>query len=222
MTKIIKVLIADDHALFRTGIIRMLSNYPDISVIDEAENGEILIKKYFENNPDVILVDISMPVLSGIEAVKKIMSKDKAAKVLFLSMYDSPDYIYSCLISGGMGLINKNILEGELVYAIRSVSSGNKYFGKNFDEEKLNALVSRYESVYITEPDMPISNFTKRETEILRLIGKGYSSAAIAEKLLISIRTVETHRMHLMHKLSFKSSSELINFAIQYLLKEDV
>lgn len=222
MTKIIKVLIADDHALFRTGIIRMLSNYPDISVIDEAENGEILIKKYFENNPDVILVDISMPILSGIEAVKKIMSKDKAAKVLFLSMYDSPDYIYSCLISGGMGLINKNILEGELVYAIRSVSSGNKYFGKNFDEEKLNALVSRYESVYITEPDMPISNFTKRETEILRLIGKGYSSAAIAEKLLISIRTVETHRMHLMHKLSFKSSSELINFAIQYLLKEDV
>lgn len=222
MNNLIKVLIADDHTLFRTGIIRMLSNYPDISVIDEAENGEILYKKYFDNKPDVILVDISMPVLSGLEAVKKIRIKDEPVKALFLSMYDSPDYVYSCLISGGMGLVNKDILEGELVYAIRCVFSGKKYFGKHFNEEKLQDLLSKYESIYIADSDIQIPNFTKREIEILKLIGNGYSSSIIAEKLFISIRTVDSHRTHIMHKLNFNSASELINFAIQYILKEDI
>ena len=217
---LIKVIIADDHTLFRTGIIRMLSNYPDISIIDEADNGETLYQKYFEYKPDVILVDISMPILSGLEAVKKIRIKDDTAKALFLSMYDSPDYVYSCFISGGMGLINKDILEGELVYAIRCVFAGKKYFGKNFNEEKLNKLLTKYESIYILDLDTQSPNFTKRESEILKMIGKGYSSAVIAEKLFISIRTVDSHRTHLMHKLNFNSTSELVNFAVQYQLKD--
>ena len=218
---LIKVLIADDHKLFRSGIIRMLSDYSDISVIDEAENGEVLCRKYFESKPDVILVDISMPILSGLDAVKKIRIDDETAKVLFLSMYDSEEFVYSCLISGGMGLVNKNVMEGELVYAIRRVYTGEKYFGNDLNEEKLKSLLLKYESIYLTESNVPTATFTKRETEILKLIGEGHTSAAIAEKLFVSIRTVDSHRAHLIHKLKLKSLSELLKYAIQYNQKEE-
>ena len=218
---LIKVLIADDHKLFRAGIIRMLSDYPDISVIDEAENGELLLSKYFEKKPDVALVDISMPKLSGIEALKKIKAKDNDAKVLFLSMYDSEDFVYSCLASGGMGLVNKNIMEGELVYAIRRVHGGEKYFGKYFNKEKIESLIMKYESVYSAVSNLFGLDLTNREIDILRLIGKGYTSALIAEELSISVRTIDTHRAHLLRKLKLNTASELIKYAIHFNLKEE-
>jgi len=221
VNNIIKILIADDHKLFRAGIIKMLSDYPDFSVIAEAENGEVLYEKYFETKPDVTLVDISMPVLSGMDAVKKIRIADNKAKILFLSMYDSEEFIYSCSIIGAMGLVNKNVMESELVYAIRSVYNGEKYFGKDIDEDKLLSILLKYESIYLTDSNPTINSFTKREIEILKLIGSGDTSADIAEKLFISIKTVDTHRAHMAHKLKLKSLPELLKFAIQYNSKEN-
>ena len=148
----INVLLADDHHLFRAGIKKILDAQNNISVAGEAENGAQLITKYFALNPDVVLVDISMPVLSGTEAINRIKIKDPSVKALFLSMYDSEDYIYLCFISGGMGLINKNSMEDELVKAITKVSKGEKYFGKNYPEQKLNELRIKFEITCANTP----------------------------------------------------------------------
>jgi len=212
----IKILVADDHILFRHGIIKMLNDFPEITVIGEADNGEDLYQKYFELKPDIALVDISMPVLSGIEAVKKIVSEDDSAKTLFLSMYDSEEYVYSCLISGGYGLINKNIMEDELIYAIKLVYSGERYFGKEFTYEKLNYLLNKFESVHKKEGTESKSILSKREIEILKFISNGLTSQEISEKLGISLRTVDSHRAHLIQKLQLKSLSDLIRYALEF------
>ncbi|MCL5031002.1 MAG: response regulator transcription factor [Bacteroidetes bacterium] len=213
---IIKVLIADDHKLFRTGIIRILSCYPDIYIADEAENGNELIEKYFIVKPDVILTDISMPLLSGLDAVKRIKEKDISAKVLFLSMYNTTDYIYSCYVTGGSGLINKNIIEEELIVAMRKVYAGERYFGKDFSDEMLNALILKNEAIYMESPIVKKPNLSKRELEVLKLIGDGCTSAEIAETLFVDIRTVDSHRTHIMHKLKLKSLTEFIRYAVQF------
>lgn len=215
-SNLINILIADDHKLFRAGIIKMLSDYSDILIINEAENGEELFEKYFENRPDIALVDISMPVLSGIDATQKIRIKDSKAKILFLSMYDSEEFIYSCLLSGGMGLVNKNIMEEELVYAIRHIFAGHQYFGKELNDEQLSEIFFKFDSIFKTNSDKSKFNFTRREIEILKLIGKGNTSADIAEKLFISIKTVDTHRKHMADKLNLESLSELLKYAIEF------
>ncbi len=217
---LIKVLVADDHKLFRAGIIKMLSDYPDISIIEEAENGDEVYEKYFKVKPDVTLVDISMPVISGIEALKRIRKEDKSAKILFLSMYDTEEFIYSCLISGGMGLINKNIMEDELVHAIRCVYSGKRYFGKNVDDTALSNIILKYEAVYSTDSNIILPGFTSREIEVLEFISKGYTSSDIAKELFISMKTVDSHRTHMARKLKLKSVSELPRFAVEYFSKE--
>ena len=145
LNPVIKILVADDHTLFRQGVIRLLSDNQNFVVVAEAENGEELYKKYFQVKPDVVLADISMPGLSGIEAFEKIKAEDKSVKVLFLSMFESEDYVYETYKSGAMGLINKNILEGELYFAIQNVFKGKKYFGSRWDELSLQKLVKDFE-----------------------------------------------------------------------------
>lgn len=218
----INVLIADDHNLFRRGLIKMLSGYPDINIAGEAGSGEELINKYIRLNPDVVLTDISMPSLSGTEAAKRIKEIDISAKILFLSMYFSEEYIYSCIVSGGSGLVNKNILEEELVYAIRKVNTGKKYFGNDFTENKLTELILKYDSVYIKNANIKKPDLSKRELEVLKLIGDGCTSAEISNQLFIDIRTVDAHRSNIIHKLNLKSLSELIKYAVQYNMSQDV
>ena len=177
----IKVLIADDHTLFRKGIIKILNELPQVFVIGEAENGEELIKKYFELYPDVILVDIAMPIMSGPAAINKILKRDPKAKALFLSMYDSEEYIYRVLDCGGKGLISKDIVEGELTYALETVFNGEKYFRGDWNDKKLEDLIKRFESrqINFTDSDDEI-NF--REEQILKYINDGLSSKEMAEK----------------------------------------
>ena len=123
----IKILVADDHKLFRRGIVKLLESHSNIYVIGEAENGQQLLDEYFKVSPDIVLVDIAMPVMTGLESVEKIKESDPKAKALFLSMFDNDEYIYKVLKSGGMGLINKNIMEGELIFAIEQVYNNRKY-----------------------------------------------------------------------------------------------
>jgi len=215
MTDRIKIIIADDHQLFRSGIISLLSDVNEILVIGEAEDGVELVEKYFKLKPDVMLVDISMPQLSGTSALIKIRKKDEAAKALFLSMYDGEEYVYYCLKAGGAGLINKNIMKGELIYAIKEIYSGRKYFSK-LNEKDLSEIVEEYES--IANPKIALANvdLSQREEEVLRLIGEGLTSIEISEKLFISKRTVDTHRASLIQKLNLKSFPDLIKYAIKF------
>ncbi|HEX2867241.1 MAG TPA: response regulator transcription factor [Ignavibacteriales bacterium] len=218
----IRIIVADDHSLFRSGIISLLEDAAEIFVVGEATDGTDLYDKYFDLKPDVILVDISMPGMTGIEAIQKIRQKDPSAKALFLSMHEGEEYVYHILNSGGKGLISKNVMKGELVYAIKAVFTGKKYFGAYWTDERLEELKHKYSGdggSGISHTVLAEAALTQREIEILKLIGEGYTSNEIALRTGLSKRTVDSHRIHLMGKLGIKSLPELIKYAIQYIIQ---
>jgi two-component system, NarL family, response regulator NreC len=215
--KFIRILLADDHTLFRNGIISLLENEKDIYVVGEVDNGDDLAAKYFEISPDLVLLDISMPGKSGLEAGKEIKQKDHKAKLLFLSMHEEDEYIYHCLKAGGMGLINKNITKGELILAIKQVSEGSNYFRNNLTEEQIKQIYNKYDRSTYKRPLLAKDSLTSREQNVLKLIGKGLTSNEIAQQLNISRRTVDSFRSNIMQKLNIKNLPELIKYAIVYL-----
>ncbi len=217
VNKYIRVLIADDHTLFRNGIMSLLESEKDIYIVGEVDNGNDLFNKYFEIMPDIVLADISMPEKSGLEAAKEIKEKDYKAKILFLSMHEEDEYIYHCLKAGGMGLINKNITRGELILAIKKVSEGANYFRNNLSEELIKRIYNKYERTLYKKPALAKDSLTPREESVLRLIGRGLTSNEIAQKLSISRRTVDSFRASIMQKLNIKNLPELIKYAIRYL-----
>lgn len=212
----IRILLCDDHALFRSGILSLLKDEPGIYVVGEAENGEDMLNKYDLLKPDILIIDISMPVLNGTDAVKKLKLSYPRAKVLFLSMLFDDQYVYYTLKAGGNGLLDKTISKGELVYAIRTVYRGKNYFGPLYDEAKLKEVMDKYNfdkrrlSVY------PNDELTKTEEKILIMIGMAMSSAEIADNMNISKRTVDFHRSVMMKKLEMKNGAELIQYAVNY------
>jgi DNA-binding NarL/FixJ family response regulator len=211
----IKILVADDHKLFRRGIVRLLEDHSNIYVLGEAENGKQLIEEYFKVIPDVIIADIAMPVMSGLEALDKIREIDPDVKALFLSMFDTDEYIYKVLISGGMGLINKNIMEGELLLAIEQVYHNQKYFRGEWTEEKLEQLIIDFES-HQDENIISASEINFREEQILKFLNEGLSSKDMAEKLQLSKKTIDFYRSNIMRKFDLKSTTDLIRFSIKY------
>lgn len=212
----VKILIADDHELFRKGIISLLLKEKKIRIVGEANDGKDLIYKYYKLKPDLFITDISMPELSGIEAINILSAEDPKIKAIFLSMYSGEDYIYHCIKSGGSGLIHKNITKQELLYAIELILEGKKYFGEGYSEEQIENLINHYE----THPHLSgleeANLLTNKEEEILLLIAKGLTSSEIAECLYISKRTIDHHRASIMQKLNLKSAPQLIKFAISY------
>lgn len=219
-TQTIKILVADDHTLFRQGIIKLLEEHKEYEVIAEAENGKDLIEKYFIHCPDIILTDIAMPELTGIQAVEEILKRDRNSKALFLSMYDTEEYVYQVLKSGGMGLVNKNILDEELIYAISKVCNGEKYFGKNWTEANLSLLSQNFEEKFSEETKHSIDlNF--REEQILQMIIDGYTSKEIADKMFLSKKTIDYYRSNLLRKFDIKTQIELVKCGIWYFSKRD-
>lgn len=216
LKKPVRILLSDDHSLLRTGIISMLKDEKEILIVGEAEDGEQLIDKYFKLMPDIVISDISMPKMSGIDALAKIKKKDPAAKALFLSMYEGEEYIYSIYKAGGSGLINKNIVKGELLFAIKKVLEGNYYFGAKIQAGDLNEIITKYSSKKLFNIERTKILLTDREKQVLALIGEAKTSNDIATELELSKRTVDSHRTNIMQKLNLKSLPELIRFAVNY------
>ncbi len=214
--KPIRIIIADDHTLFRQGMIKLLSENKNLFIVGEAANGEELIDAYIKYKPDVVIVDFSMPKLSGTEAALQIKKIDSSAKILFLSMYSGEEYIYHCLKVGGLGLINKNSLKGELLYAINQVNDNKKYFGSGWNDNQVDELVRKLEHVKSIEISGESMHFTATEDKIIRFISEGLTSTEIADKLNVSKRTIDTHRSHIMQKLNLKSLPELLKYALQF------
>ena len=213
--RVIKILVADDHTLFRQGVIRLLEDHNDFTIVAEAENGSGLIDKYFEYYPDIILADIAMPVLTGIQGVQEILKEDPKAKALFLSMYDAGEYVYKVIKSGGMGLVNKNILEDELFLAIDKVFKGERYFGSKWSEEALDQLIFDYERKSIEDSYFNVDlNF--REEQILQMIIEGATSKDIADKMQLSKKTIDYYRSNLLRKFGIKTQIELAKFGIKH------
>jgi DNA-binding NarL/FixJ family response regulator len=215
MEKPIRLLIADDHQLFRSGINSLLNGFSDIVIIGEAQNGAQLVEKYFELIPDVILVDISMPEMNGIEALKMIKRRDKNVKAIFLTMFEGEEYIYSSMKVGAKGLLSKNTAKGELIYAIKSIYSDQKYFGKQYDDEKLKLIEKTFKGTTAANLDEFVY-LTNKERQILEYISKGLTSHEIADKFNRSKKTIDHYRHKMMQRLKIKSLPEFISFAVKY------
>ena len=210
----IRLFIADDHNLFREGIINLLATEKEIFIVGEVDNGEDLVTKYSELKPDIVLADISMPRLTGIEALRKLKEQGESPKFLFLSMYCEEENIYSCAKVGGRGLISKKITKGELLFAIKTVIEGERYFGADVTEEKINEIIDNFDKNAARKKNR--YDLTPREEQIVRLISEGLTSSEIADKLLVSKRTIDSHRTHLIQKLNLKSLPDLIKYSIDF------
>lgn len=214
--KNIRILICDDHALVRSGIIKLLEDERWIYIVGEAENGEDMIQKYVSLRPDLILADISMPVMSGIDAVKRIKQKYPEAIILFLSMLFDEQYIYCAIKVGASGLLSKNVSKDELLYALREVTSGRKYFGPLFNDKKISEIIKKYDSNTNLSLDTVGVKMTSREEEVLKYVSEGLMSEEIGGKMNLGKRNVDKVRTDIMQKFDLKSLPALISFAIHY------
>ncbi len=216
----ITVLIADDHQLFRAGLISLLKEEPTVQVVSETKDGAEMIDAYKKFKPDVLLVDINMPKKSGLEAVKQLNAVEDVT-ALFLSMFEGEEYVYHCYQAGGKGLIGKNCKSEELVKAIQFVQAGEVYFTFKNQLVELDTIIKKYDLLFKKNKISGTYSFTPREEEILACVGMGYESKAIAERLGISKRTIDSHRRNLMNKLKIKTLPEFIRYAVQFTSREE-
>lgn len=214
-SKPIRIIIADDHKLFRSGIISLLEDVEEILIVSEVETGKDLIEKYSEVNPDVILVDISMPGINGIEAIKAIKKEHEDVKALMLSMYDSDEYVFYALKSGAKGLLSKNTMKGELIHAIKNVYSGKRYFDVTLNEERMIELEKKYRLLISTDLES-FNQLNMKDRNILEYISKGMTSQEIADQYKVSKKAIDYYRSRIMQRLQIKSLPELISYAVRY------
>ncbi len=209
----IRILIADDHALVRSGLIKLLESFKEIIIVGEASDGEEAVAMTKKMQPDVLVIDLSMPKLSGIDATRQICATMPSVKVLVLTMHDNEEYVYQILKSGANGYMLKDSGREELAMAIRAVARGETFFSKRISDLVLNGYLQKANAPHDTniDDDLPL---TKREKEVLYYIAEGLNNSQIAERLFISPRTVDTHRTNIMQKLDIHDAPNLIRFAL--------
>jgi len=208
----IRILVADDHGVLRAGLTTLLNAQSDMEVVGEAENGKTAIKLSIETQPDVILMDISMPDMDGIEATKRIKQSNSNARVLILSLHEDSELIKEAIRSGAQGYILKKALKEDLIRAIHEVMRNEIYLHASLAQQ----LFKNPSEFGKTEDDQVIDPLTPREIDVLRFIASGYTNKQTAEHLQISVRTVEYHRSHITNKLNLQSRVELMQYAEQH------
>lgn len=211
MTSSIRILIADDHTLMRQGIKALLEDEPDIVVVGEADDGRETVRLAHQLRPNVVLMDIAMPSLNGLEATRQIKHEHPEINVLVLTMYDHEEYLRQLLEVGASGYILKRAAASELVAAIRAVNAGEAVLSPSITRMLLNDYLRR------ETPSVEVegNSLTPREREVLQLIAEGKTSREIAELLSLSIKTVQSHRGSIMQKLDLHDRGDLIKYAIQ-------
>lgn len=205
MENLIKIIIADDHKIFRDGLKNLLDKSGEFDIIAEAENGTQVLELLIDHQPDVVVMDISMPKKNGIEVLKEVAEIYPKTKFIMLSMHEEGDYIIKCIKLGASGYLLKTVEEEELRSAIKAVHNGKKYFNADISSLMASQLQNATEQVHITP----------REQEVLELVADGLSTKLIADKLFISARTVESHRLNLMKKFDAINTAELIKKSIE-------
>jgi two-component system nitrate/nitrite response regulator NarL len=218
MSNIIRVVLADDHVFVRDGIKSLLENEANIEVAGEAIDGADALEVVAETKPDLLIVDIRMPNLTGIEVVEKLRSENNNVKIIMLSMHESEEYVLKSIKAGADGYLLKGSSKEEFLKALHSVAAGGKYFSGDISSILISQLTNSSASL---EPKQNLGEemmITKREKEILTLLLSGKGNKEIAEALDISKRTAEVHRFNLMKKLKVKNLMELSNKAAEYSL----
>lgn len=205
----IKVSIADDHRIVREGLRRILAEAPDIKVMDEAGNGREIIEKIRSNRPDVVLMDISMPDMDGLDATKQIHALFPELPILILTVHPARQYASRILRAGARGYLNKQAAPEELIDAVRKVCAGRRYLSPEVSEELALQLIGEGADF------SPVESLSDRELQILCLIASGRKATEIAEELCLSIKTVNTYRARVLYKLHLRNNADLTRFAIK-------
>ncbi len=211
----IKVIIVDDHKLVTDCISLFLKSAPEIEVVGIAHSGKGALKLLGEVVPEVILIDISMPEMSGIETTEAIKKKYPDIKVLILSMHSDYDNISDAIDAGADGYVPKDVASEELIEAISAIQSGKNFFHTTISDEIVRNYSTKRKKNVSALPQL-----TKRELEVLQLFAEGYNNTEIADKLFLSVRTIESHKNHILQKTNMKNSVELIKFSIKHKIIE--
>ncbi len=209
----INVIIADDHTIVRDGLRLILEASNSISVVAQASDGLEIIQKVRQYHPDVVLMDISMPNMNGIEATLRITKEFPSVRIVILSMQSSLEDIYRALQAGAIGYLLKESAGTEVVDAVKAAFSGKRFISRKVDDILIDGYLQERSG---SESKSPLESLSDREREVLQLIAEGNTSANIAELLFLSIKTVETYRSRMMQKLGLKNIHSLVTFAIQH------
>jgi DNA-binding NarL/FixJ family response regulator len=203
----ITILLADDHSVVRQGFRRILESQPDMQIVGEAANGRQAIEQATKLLPDVVVMDVAMPELNGIEATRRLMESSPRTRVLALSMHKDAVYVREILRAGARGYLLKDAIDADLLAAVRSVAKGEAYLSPAIAD----AVLTDYRQ-HVTDP---IDLLTSREREVLQLIAEGKTNKEIATALKLSVYTVDAHRGRIMEKLNLHSTGELVRFAVR-------
>lgn len=207
----IRILLADDHTVLRSGLRLLLHSQPDMTVIGEARDGNETVELCKILKPDVVLLDLNMPGKTGLQVLEEL--KDTKTRILILTMYDDVAYLRQAVEWGAAGYILKSAADTELISAIRAVAQGASYFDPALMKSLVDYVVNSKEKKPTSKRE--IDHLSEREKEVLRLVALGYTNRQIAEELTISIKTVEAHKANIREKLKLKGRAELVRFAIE-------
>lgn len=212
MTEKRQIVLAEDHTILREGLRSLLASSEDLEVVAEAEDGLGAIRCVERDNPDLILLDLAMPRMNGIEALREIKRRSPGTKILVLTVHKSEEYVLAAFQSGADGYCLKDATRAELLAAMREVLAGKRYISPGIADKVLEGYLDGRKTL---KPDSSWGSLTHREREVLKLIGEGYKNREIAEYLCISPKTVEKHRANLMKKLDLHSAAALTAYAIE-------
>jgi DNA-binding NarL/FixJ family response regulator len=207
----LRILLAEDHETIRDGLKLLVNSQSDMEVVGEADNGRAALHLAEQFLPDVVVMDISMPELNGLQATKKLKEKCPQVKVLILTRHADPVYLQELLQAGASGYVLKQSKSEELIRAILAVAAGRAYLDPAITERAVTQL---RESGHVTRRVSPQANLTTRETEVLRLIALGYVNKEVAARLNLSIKTVEAHKSNAMNKMGMKSRVDIVRYAM--------
>lgn len=214
----IRILVTDDHAVLRAGLTALLNAEPDLTVVGEASDGSECLRVAQAVQPDVILLDINMPGMNGLEVLPLLRQSAPQSRVLVLTMHDDTTYLRQVLRTGGAGYVLKQAADKELLSAIRTVHSGGTFLHPAHTQALLNEPAPGSAEA---ESDNRLTQLSEREQEVLTLIALGYSNKEIAEKLFLSVKTVETYKARIMEKLELTTRAALVRFALQHKLLDE-
>lgn len=209
----IRILIAEDHRIVRDGLRMLLQSEPDFEVVAEAETGREAVARAKEHHPDLAILDISMPDLSGLDATKLIKTESPQTQILILTMHESDEYFFRALQAGASGYVLKKAATQDLIAAARAVARGEAFLYPSVAKKLIGDYVNRYESG--TEAS-GYSSLSERERGVLLLLAEGLSNQEIADRLSITQSTLQTHRAHILDKLGLRTTADLIKYAVQH------
>jgi DNA-binding NarL/FixJ family response regulator len=208
------VLLADDHRLLRAGLKLLLQRHPELEIVGEAADGEQTLRLYEQLQPDLLLLDISMPAMDGIYCLKEIKSRCPKAKVIVLTMHEDENYIKEAMQAGAAAYVHKSAADTDLFKAIAAVQEGGLYLSQQDSKLLLNLLLKPDKDQ--VDENAPFVLLSPRERDVLRLLVHGYSLTEVGEALSLSVKTVDTYKVRLMEKLKATKKSELVDYALKY------